>query len=219
MEAVSPAPRRHGAPPYKVAVIHGGPGAAGEMAPIAQELAARGWGVLEPWQSETSVSGQIRELKQQLEAACPGPAVLIGFSWGAWLACLLAARHPPLAARLILVGSGPFTAEQAAGISAARQARLQPEEGRELENLFRGGGMETPEGLARALELLEKAEAFAPSAGKRPPVSFDPRIFEGVWPEAAAMRRSGTLLREAARIRCPVTAVHGDHDPHPAAGV
>ena len=33
------------------------------------------------------------------------------------------------------------------------------------------------------------------------------------------MRRSGALLREAARIRCPVAAIHGDHDPHPAAGV
>ncbi|MFY0310114.1 hypothetical protein ACFMBG_09495 [Leisingera sp. D0M16] len=54
----------------------------------------------------------------------------------------------------------------------------------------------------------------------RPPrPSFDRRIFESVRAEAAALRRSGALLRDAARIRCPVIALHGDHDPHPADSV
>ncbi len=42
MKPVSRTTRRHGAPPFTAAVLHGGPGAAGEMAPVAQELAARG---------------------------------------------------------------------------------------------------------------------------------------------------------------------------------
>lgn len=33
------------------------------------------------------------------------------------------------------------------------------------------------------------------------------------------MRRSGTLLELAQRIQCPVVAIHGDYDPHPAEGV
>jgi pimeloyl-ACP methyl ester carboxylesterase len=40
-----------------------------------------------------------------------------------------------------------------------------------------------------------------------------------VWPEAAALRISGELLRQAAEVRCPVLAIHGDYDPSPAAGV
>ncbi|KIC07750.1 hypothetical protein RA19_21695 [Leisingera sp. ANG-M1] len=219
MKPPARAVRRYGNAPFTAAVIHGGPGAAGEMAPVAQELAARGFGVLEPWQAEASVAGQIRELKQQLETACAGPAILIGFSWGAWLACLLAAQHPELVSRLVLIGCPPFAEEYAAGIGAARQARLRPSEQEELNGLFRGTGMETPGGLERALQLLEKAEAYAPAAQGRSALVFDRHIFETVWPEAAGLRRSGALLREAARIRCPVAALHGDHDPHPAAGV
>jgi pimeloyl-ACP methyl ester carboxylesterase len=60
--------------------------------------------------------------------------------------------------------------------------------------------------------------------------SFDPiepdepgglvqEVFDAVWPQAAAMRESGELLARALRIQCPVAAIHGDHDPHPADGV
>jgi len=31
-------PRKYGNRPYEVALVHGGPGAAGEMAPVAKEL-------------------------------------------------------------------------------------------------------------------------------------------------------------------------------------
>ncbi|MCF6431859.1 alpha/beta fold hydrolase [Leisingera sp. MMG026] len=211
--------RRHGNPPFSVAVLHGGPGAAGEMAPVAQELATRGHGVLELLQTKASIAGQTSELRQQLEAACAGPAVLIGFSWGAWLACLLAARHPALVSKLVLIGSAPFSDEFIAGIQAVRQSRLPPAEWQELSALFRGSGLETPVGLSRVLELLEKAEAYAPAGLHPAPIAFDRSIFEGVWPEAARMRRSGELLRTVAKIRCPVAALHGDHDPHPATGV
>ncbi|WP_027259744.1 alpha/beta fold hydrolase [Leisingera aquimarina] len=220
MKPVSRTTRRHGAPPFTAAVLHGGPGAAGEMAPVAQELATRGHGVLELLQTEASIAGQISELRQQLETACTGPAVLIGFSWGAWLACLLAARHPARVSKLVLVGCPPFTARHAAGIETARRARLQPAEWQQLNALLHGSGMETAAGLAQALHLLEKSEACKPLPDlPRPAISFDRKIFNRVWPEAADLRRSGALLREATRIRCPVTALHGDHDPHPANGV
>ncbi len=54
--------RIYGKAPYNVAVIHGGPGAPGEMAPVSRELAS-GWGVLEPLQTAESLEGQIEELK------------------------------------------------------------------------------------------------------------------------------------------------------------
>lgn len=220
MQPAAPFTRRHGTPPFTAAVLHGGPGAAGEAAPVAQELAARGFGVLEPWQSEASVAGQVRELRAQLQAGCDGPAVLIGFSWGAWLACLLAARHPDLVSRLVLAGCPPFEPRFAAQINAARQARLPPAEWQELTALLDGARMETKAGLARAVQLLDKAETYAPLPDLPPPsLSFDRRVFASVWAEAEALRRSGALLREAAGIRCPVIALHGDHDPHPAVGV
>lgn len=33
------------------------------------------------------------------------------------------------------------------------------------------------------------------------------------------MRASGELLELGRRIACPVVAIHGDYDPHPARGV
>jgi pimeloyl-ACP methyl ester carboxylesterase len=44
-------------------------------------------------------------------------------------------------------------------------------------------------------------------------------IFQSVWKDAAELRRSGKLLELGNRIQCPVVAIHGDYDPHPAEGV
>jgi len=46
--------RKYGKTPFKVAVVHGGPGAAGEMAPVASELVSV-CGVLEPLQTASSL--------------------------------------------------------------------------------------------------------------------------------------------------------------------
>ena len=58
--------RKHGEKPYKIAVIHGGPGAFGEMQPIARFFAAN-CGVLEPFQTEGTLEKQLIELKSVLE--------------------------------------------------------------------------------------------------------------------------------------------------------
>ena len=50
-------------------------------------------------------------------------------------------------------------------------------------------------------------------------VEFRQDIYDGVWPEAAELRRTGKLLEQASSIRCPVLAIHGDYDPHPWQGV
>ena len=57
--------RKWGPLPYPVAVIHGGPGAPGEMAQVARELSVVK-SVLEPFQTETSLEGQIQELRADL---------------------------------------------------------------------------------------------------------------------------------------------------------
>ena len=72
--------RHHGPMPSTVVVLHGGPGAAGEIAPLAEELARRGHGVLEPFQTKETVAGQIEELHHAIQSACIEPVVLIGWS-------------------------------------------------------------------------------------------------------------------------------------------
>ena len=218
--------RTWGKPPYKVAVAHGGPGATGEMAPVADEL-SESVGILEPLQTTDSVVGQTEELRDALERYANLPVILIGHSWGAWLAFIVAARYPALVGKLVLVASGPFEPEYAAGIDSERLNRLS--EADRIEFLKLGGIIsetaadEKDRVLAKLGALAAKADtydALEPKHYEVPEgleVSAD--IFNKIMPEARALRASGELLSMGKRIQCPVVAIHGDYDTHPAEGV
>jgi pimeloyl-ACP methyl ester carboxylesterase len=106
--------RAYGSQGPPVIVLHGGPAAAGEVAPLARELADR-FQVLEPWQRGSgkrplTVQRHVEDLRD-LVAAC-GQAwrrpAIVGHSWGAMLALVYAASHPDLAGPVVLVGCGTF---------------------------------------------------------------------------------------------------------------
>lgn len=50
-------------------------------------------------------------------------------------------------------------------------------------------------------------------------VSTPGDLIQNAWKDAAELRRSGQLLELGKEIKCPVVAIHGDYDPHPAEGV
>jgi len=214
--------RTYGQAPYRVAVVHGGPGAAGEMAPVAREIASA-CSVLEPLQAATSLHGQIEELRAVLEQYGNPPLDLIGFSWGAWLSFIFAAHYPDAVEKLILVGSGPYEAKYAARIEETRFNRLNEKGKGEFNSLVQI--LESPENkdkraaFSRLGALLSKTDAYDPMTTEAEEIDFQPEIFHKVWKEAAEFRRSGELLQLGKRIQCPVVAVHGDWDPHPAEGV
>jgi pimeloyl-ACP methyl ester carboxylesterase len=217
--------RTYGKPPFDVAVIHGGPGARGEMAPVARELASS-WGVLEPLQTATSLQGQVEELRTILQDNGDLPVTLIGFSWGAWLSYIVAASYPTLIRKLILVGSGPYEHTYAESIQATRLSRLSEGERGEYESLIRTLNDPAAEGKPAAFDrlgaLASKTDVYDPittECDESEPVGGQPGAFLSVLEEAVAMRGSGKLLDLAQRIQCPVVAIHGDHDPHPAEGV
>ena len=76
--------RLYGKEPFIIAVVHGGPGARGSVAPVAKEM-SQYFGVLEPLQTKTTVDGQVDELFNELSVYASFPITLIGHSWGAWL--------------------------------------------------------------------------------------------------------------------------------------
>ncbi len=215
-------PRKYGKPPFRTLLVHGGPGGAGEMAPVARELSPD-MGVLEPLQTASTLEGQVEELRRQIAEHAEVPARLVGFSWGAWLSLIVAARCPDIVSRLILVGSGGFREEHAEWTQKARMERLSDAEKMEIVDLgreFAGPDADKARiAFARMGELVSRADAFEPMPPSLEEIDYRPDIFEGVWREAAEMRRSGGLLDLAGSIRCPVTALHGDYDPHPAEGV
>ncbi|MFH1435974.1 MAG: alpha/beta hydrolase [Pseudomonadota bacterium] len=215
-------PRTYGQAPYGVAVVHGGPGASGEMAPVARKLAA-GRGILEPVQTAATLECQIEELRSIVEEHGDLPVTLIGFSWGAWLSFLLAARHGACVKKLILVASGPFEENYTERLLVTRLSRLDAGEREEVDCLIQfihnPAAEEKNRAMERLGELITKADAFDPMAREPEAVDYRADIFMSVWREAAELRRSGRLLELAGKIQCPVVAIHGDYDPHPAEGV
>jgi pimeloyl-ACP methyl ester carboxylesterase len=205
-----------------VAVIHGGPGACGEMAPVARELAYR-WGVLEPLQTAISLEGLIKELKTVLEKNGDIPATLIGFSWGAWLSFIFAAKYPSLVKKLILVGSCPYREKYATRILQTRLNRLSLKDRTEAKSIIEilddPAVKDKNTVFARFGALLSKADTYDPIVHKSELIDCSYDIYQSAWKDAAELRRSGGLLKLGKHIKCPVVAIHGDYDSHPAEGV
>jgi pimeloyl-ACP methyl ester carboxylesterase len=119
--------------------------------------------------------------------------------------------------KLILVSSGPFEEKYAGQTKKNRMGRLSRRERLEVQNLRRN--LEDPGAFARFGEILSGADFYDPLPFQSEEVELRPDLYRKVWPQALRLRKSGGLLREAEKVRCPVAAIHGDHDPHPADGV
>lgn len=213
--------RKYGKAPYDIVLVHGGPGAAGEMQPVARKLESI-HGVLEPLQTAHTISGQLKELKGTLEAVGDSPYTLVGYSWGAMLSFMFAAKHPELVKKLILVSSAVFEESYAANIMQTRFERCTPGDRQEFQTLLAvlNNSKDKKSVLLKLEKLISKADAFDPlpnDADTKIDFSYD--IYESVWEEAKILRSSGQLLRLGTQIKCPVVAIHGDYDPHPADGV
>jgi pimeloyl-ACP methyl ester carboxylesterase len=192
------------------------------MAPVARTLAHRR-GVLEPFQTKDSLDGQVEELQSLLNRHGDPPLTLVGSSWGAMLALITAARHPALTAKIILVGSGVYEDQYAAGIMETRLNRLSDRDRLQVATLLISlDRPETPdkdELMSRLGALITKADAYHPTTLDTEVVSVQYHIHVKVWEQAARLRSTGGLLELARKIQCPVVAIHGDYDPHPAQGV
>lgn len=219
--------RKYGNGPFPVAIIHGGPGAAGEVAPLARKLGETRR-VLEPIQTAKTLDGQVEELRLVVERNATKPVVLIGHSWGAWLSSLVTARYPELVGKLILVGSGPFEEKYVPLIAENRLRRLSQEEREEylhlVEMLNTSQALDSAVSLSHLGKLAHKADSYDPIEMPKDTTALDfvddpGEIYQGVWPEAARLRETGELLRLTLTITCPVVAIHGDCDPHPAEGI
>jgi pimeloyl-ACP methyl ester carboxylesterase len=214
--------REYGSPPFHVAVIHGGPGAPGEMAPVARELSCIN-GVLEPLQTTASLEEQVQELHDVLQENGDLPVTLIGWSWGAWLNFILAASYPELVKKLILIASGPFEEEYAVDITETRLSRLDEEDRAEAHSLvdvlndLAPGDKNTA--FARLGKLISKADSYDLMPYEDEALEYQFDVFLKVWGQANQLRISGELLDLGEKIQCPVVAIHGVYDPHPYQGV
>lgn len=234
--------REYGNPPYEIVVLHGGPGAAGSTGGLARLLAKK-YSVLEPMQSKDSIYGLVEELRQQIEGQTVDQVVLIGHSWGAWLAGIFAEKYSKMVKKVILIGCAPLAEEYVSEISVRRQANMTLEEQREYESILcvleedrrkKAGGekserleerleeigdLEKSQYLCRLGEICDRADGYAEIVQEQEAVIVDGELYGKVWNEAVELRKTGVLLELFKNISCPVTCIQGCVDPHPIQGV
>jgi pimeloyl-ACP methyl ester carboxylesterase len=208
--------------PYKVALLHGGPGAAGTLKELAQMLSTD-YGILEPLQTKDSLAGQVEELREILDQHADLPVTLIGHSWGAMLGFIFTATHPAYVNKLIMVGSGLFDSKYAKNIMETRINRLSEDKQiqlKKIEAAFNENSNVSDELFYQFGKLMEEVDSFDPiKLSDSEVMKGQYHIYKSVWPEAAKMREMGELLALGKKIQCPVIAIHGNFDPHPYQGI
>ena len=142
---------------------------------------------------------------------------------GAMLAFIFAAHFPGQVKKLLLVGSGPFEESYAENLMDVRLSRLQPGERDKalllITILADGNPREKDNALHQLGGLFTRTDAYNPITLDTEVIEVKYRIYEKVWAQAQDLRATGQLLKMGKSISCPVVAIHGDYDPHPAAGI
>lgn len=215
--------RTYGNPPYKVAVVHGGPGGPGQVAPICRELSSI-CGILEPLQTKNLIEKQVTELESSLKELWDKPITLIGHSWGAMLGIIYAARYPDTIKKLILISCGPLEANYTSDhVMHNRLKRMSDKDkavfNADLKNLEIAKGKNKNLIFTRLCELAIRIDSYDPAPNENELIEAQYDIFKSVWSEAEAFRRKGGFEEAARKIACPVTVIHGNYDPHPVEGL
>jgi pimeloyl-ACP methyl ester carboxylesterase len=213
--------RIHGAEPYDLVLLHGGPGAPGSMEAIARRLSIS-FGILEPLILSLTIKDQIEELHSIVINNSTRPLFFIGHSWGAWLGYLYASTHPDLVRKVIMIGAPPFKEKYVYQINEIRSSRLTDSEKKDYEIAMlklEEGGNDSDTLPPPLVQYLTKTDIFEALPDETVASKFHPSVYKSVWAEASQLRSTGKLLEYAKDIKCPIVAIHGDYDPHPAKGV
>ncbi|MCK6482281.1 MAG: alpha/beta hydrolase, partial [Planctomycetes bacterium] len=215
-----PAVRTRGTSGPPLAVLHGGPGAPGYMAPVARGLAGS-FRVAEPLQrwsggAPLTVAIHVEDTLAALAAAFPGerPAV-IGSSWGAMLALCAAAAAPDAVGPLLLVGCGTFDLASRARFKALLEERTDDALRARLAEA--AADPDPDRALRRRAALLESLYSVDPATPDLEIEGVDARGNREAWEDMLRLQADGTYPAAFARIRVPVLMIHGAYDPHPGA--
>jgi pimeloyl-ACP methyl ester carboxylesterase len=213
--------RMWGKPPYQVAVVHGGPGAPGSIAPVAREL-SKDMGVLEPLQTAKSVDGQVTELAVVLKERCDLPVTLVGWSWGATLSYLMTAHFPEYIRKLILLGTSSFEGKDGTRIDLTpiwmeRFSEAEREKFLKLVDYIWDGKAEDKSlTLGKLFMLIAKAESYEQMPGKDDVLEYQLDVNIAIGLAVRELIEKKKLVGLGKDIKCPVTAIHGDYDPRSA---
>jgi pimeloyl-ACP methyl ester carboxylesterase len=213
--------RTYGLAPFPIILVHGGPGAPGSLYPLAKEL-ANSFSLVEAFQSQKSIDGQVEELKNILIESCQTPVCVLGHSWGAWLSSLLASRYPELVDKLILISAASFEQKYFNDLLQNRLRKILSNESPELQKEWKKLTTKTrfnDDEFQRLGKLMTKADTYQPISQNSYVSNYQSEVFHSIWKEAEELRASGQLMEEVSKIKCRLCVIHGTFDSHPWQGV
>ena len=169
---------------------------------------------------------QAYELKRQIEKNMVMPVILIGHSWGALLAGIVAWKNPDIISKVILLGCPPLSTEYISEIDSRRKKNMSWEEGVLFDSLApaleEGTGRNKGSLLEQLNELAEKSDYYEKDPQKRDAddnFPLEEEVYCKVWPEVEEWRKKGKLLQIFSEIEADMVLIQGEEDPHPYQGV
>src|SRR5262245_447847 len=209
--------RTYGSSGPPVIVLHGGPGAAGHMAPVANGLADL-YRVIEPFQrgsgsERLTVARHVADLHEVISVCAKDcrPA-LLGASWGAMLALAYAAAHPSSTGPLVLVGCGTFDPVARAAMESTIAQRMNDEIRARLKQ---ADHLDPNARLKASVEAEALIYSYDPLILPHADDEVDARAHEETWDDLLSLQTEGVYPAAFAAIKVPVLMVHGTFDPHP----
>lgn len=208
---------RYGKGPFRIVMIHGGPGACGSFKPVIDVL-SREHSILEPELTAGSVLEQIEHLDQIINKESDGKAILVGHGWGAMLAFMYASLHSEKVGKVILISSILLENNARTNLIANSKLRLETEEIKELSQFQKT--LSQPEipfsnaSFIRYSVLMEKLNTHN-SIKPMDYSAFNAACFREAWPQYIKMRSLGKITKMGLFIDCDVVAIHGDFDIQP----
>jgi pimeloyl-ACP methyl ester carboxylesterase len=209
--------RTYGSAGPLVIVLHGGPGAAGHMAPVARGLADL-YRVIEPFQrgsgsERLTVARHVADLHEVIAAWSKDcRPVLLGSSWGAMFALAYAAAHPASTGPIVLVGCGTFDPVTRAAMQSTIAERMT---GEIRARLKYAEELDPGERLKASAEATTPIYCFDPLASPQEEDTIDAQANEETWEDMLRLQTEGIYPAAFAAIKVPVLMVHGTFDPHP----
>ena len=214
--------RRYGNSGPLVLVLHGGPAAVGDVAPVAKGL-SESFRAVEPWQRGSggpplTVARHIADLHElAVDLGGDSPVAIVGHSWGAMLALCYAAEHPSKAGPIVLVGCGTFDQSSRSTMQAIIEERMDDDVRDRIHRL----SIETTDPAERFIQAFKLTrhvfdyDPIGPYADKEESEPFDLKAHDETWTDMRRLQDDGTYPNAFAAIESPVLMVHGQYDPHP----
>ncbi len=213
--------RIYGQPPRKIVILHGGPGASGEMRPVAKQLQNIA-GVLEPLQQAKTIEQQLTNLDNNIKKHTSAPVILIGWSFGALLAIFYAAIYQKTVKKMVLISTPPLEETYSKNIMKKRRIRMNQHQQKEMQtlmDLLNDPHTNCKDNILKKLgKLFTEIDNKNPEPSEYTDVECNFETHSALWNEMTTLRSRGTLLEHLKKIQCPISSIHGTYDPHPIDG-